>query len=219
MMNSHPPSATSRPEADLYVEHYLSSFADVMTKFPSQAVVAANAALLSAYERGAKVFIAGNGGSASLASHLACDLEKTTTGTSPRAVHRRFQVMSLVDNVASLTAWANDECFECIFSERLKGRAAPGDILLVISASGNSPNILEALRTARDLGMTSIAWLGFEGGQALSMCDIPVHLPSQDYGLVESTHALIAHLTTGWLTRATARYRSLVALGDREETP
>lgn len=218
-MMTSPTPVPSLPDADLYVESYLSSFADVMGKFPTASVVQANATLLAAYDRGAKVFIAGNGGSASLASHLACDLEKTTTGASPRDVHQRFQVMSLVDNVASLTAWANDECFDCIFAERLKGRAGPGDVLLVISASGNSPNIIEALRTARALGMESIGWLGFSGGRALELCDIAVHVSSEDYGLVESVHGLIAHLTTSWLTRATARSRTLKALGASGETP
>jgi len=197
------------PELDLFVENYLDSFSELMDQFPSQQVVAANGALLEAYRLGYKVYIVGNGGSASLASHFACDLEKTAIGADPRKVEKRFQVTSLVDNVAALTAWANDESYECVFAERLKGRAGRKDVLLVISASGNSPNVVMALETARSLGMTTIGWLGFSGGKALGLCDFPVHLPSNDYGLVESMHALIGHLTTGWLRRATARVREL----------
>lgn len=201
------------PDVDLFVESYLDDFALVMSRVPTKQLIAANAALLSAFESGSWVFVAGNGGSASLASHFACDLEKTTSGKSPRSVSKRFQVMSLVDNVASVTAWANDETYDCIFAERLRGRARPGDVLVVISASGNSPNIVEALEAAQDLGMVTIGWLGFDGGRAKELCDIPVHFESSDYGLVESAHAVIAHLMTSWLTKAAARVRQLEAAG------
>lgn len=205
------------PETDdLFVRSYLASFAAVMTQLSSAQVTAANSALLEAFERGSWVFVAGNGGSAALASHFACDLEKTASGTQPRTTTRRFQVMSLVDNVASLTAWSNDESYDCVFSERLRGRARPDDVLLVISASGNSPNIVQALETAREIGMVSIAWLGFDGGKALSLCDVPVHLSSFDYGLVEAGHAVVAHLMTSWLTKATERIRQVEAASCEE---
>lgn len=204
---------------DLFVDSYLHEFNKLMASIPSSSIVAANAALLDAFRAGAWVFVAGNGGSASLASHFACDLEKTTSGKSPRTVAKRFQVMSLVDNVASLTAWANDETYDCVFAERLRGRARSGDVLVVISASGNSPNIIEALQSAREIGMTTIGWLGFSGGRALSMCDIPIHVPSHDYGFVEGAHGVIAHLMTSWLTQAAARIRRLEAVdGAKKES-
>lgn len=200
---------TTQSETDLFVKRYVAEFTELMTRIPLTQIAAANAVLLQAFCDGAWVFVAGNGGSAALASHFACDLEKTTSGRSPRTVKKRFQVMSLVDNVASLTAWANDETYDCVFAERLRGRGRPGDVLFVISASGNSPNIIEALDVARTIGMTTVGWLGFSGGQALARCDVPIHVPSDDYGLVESAHGALAHLTTSWLTKSTERIRHL----------
>jgi D-sedoheptulose 7-phosphate isomerase len=173
-------------------------------------ITRANRALLAAFERGAWVFVAGNGGSASLASHLACDLEKTVSGKDPRSAKKRFRVQSLVDNVARLTAWANDETYDCVFSEPLHNQASANDVLVVVTASGNSPNILAALRTARDLGLVTIGCLGFDGGKALALCDVPILVPVNDYGMVEGAHGVITHLMTSWLVRAvdTMRRRS-----------
>ncbi|MBP7291440.1 MAG: SIS domain-containing protein, partial [Nannocystaceae bacterium] len=125
---------------DLFTQTYLASVGEVLARIDQAQVIAANRALLAAYERGAWVFVAGNGGSASAASHLACDFEKTVSGKDPRSARKRFRVHSLVDNVARMTAWANDETFDCVFSEPLRTAASEGDVLIVITASGNSPN-------------------------------------------------------------------------------
>ena len=152
--------------------------------------------LLEAYNAGKTVFIAGNGGSAAIASHLACDLEKTVAGPPGRRATRRLRAVSLSDNMATLTAWANDEGYENVFSERLLAHADPGDVLLVISSSGNSPNILEALRVARELDMRTIAWVGFGGGRAMDLADCCVHVAIDDYGMAEGIHGVIGHLVT-----------------------
>jgi D-sedoheptulose 7-phosphate isomerase len=201
------PSSNPLPGApegchDLFIEQYLREFNEVMSVVSQAQLNAASAALLDAFVRGAWVFVAGNGGSASLASHLACDLEKTVSGKDPRSAKKRFRVQSLVDNIARLTAWANDETYDCVFSEPLVNSASPADVLVVVSASGNSPNVLAALTTARELGMVTIGCLGFDGGKALGMCDHPVLVPSFDYGIVEGAHGVITHLLTSWLTRA-----------------
>jgi D-sedoheptulose 7-phosphate isomerase len=198
----HPRTSHVEGCHDLFIDHYLRDFGEVMGRISQAEINAASAALLDAFVRGAWVFVAGNGGSASLASHLACDLEKTVSGKDPRTAKKRFRVQSLVDNIARLTAWANDETYDCVFSEPLNNQASPTDVLVVVSASGNSPNVVAALATARELGMVTIGCLGFDGGKAMAMCDHPILVPSHDYGIVEGAHGVITHLLTSWLTRA-----------------
>jgi D-sedoheptulose 7-phosphate isomerase len=189
---------------NLFTETYLASVTEVLARIDARPIATANAALQHAYERGAWVFIAGNGGSASLASHMACDFEKTVSGKDPRKAKKRFRVQSLVDNVAKLTAWANDETFDCVFSEPLRTGASEGDVLVVISASGNSPNVVEALQVARAHGIVTIGLLGFDGGKAMALCDHPILVPCRDYGLVEGAHGVLSHMMTSWLTHAIA---------------
>jgi D-sedoheptulose 7-phosphate isomerase len=148
--------------------------------------------LFDTYRAGRTILVCGNGGSASTASHLACDFQKATV--APGAA--RVRCISLVDNVASLTAWGNDNSFDEVFSQPLRSLAAPGDTLIVISASGNSPNVLCALAAARDMRVRTIALLGFGGGQAASLVDVPVVLESRDYGWVESAHLVLEHVLT-----------------------
>lgn len=139
-----------------------------------------------------RVYVAGNGGSAATASHLVCDLSKTTTihGSNGLRVH------SLGDNVPSLTAWSNDRSYEVAFGEQLVTLADPGDVLLVISASGNSENILHALDIADAMGLHRLALLGFGGGAAARMAEIAIVVDSCDYGVVEDTHLAIGHALT-----------------------
>src|SRR5437667_12594341 len=118
--------------------------------------------MFQAYQKQHTVFVFGNGGSAALASHLACDLGKGTVNCSPR----RFKVMALTDNVALMTAWANDSHYENIFSEQLANFARPQDVAFAISASGNSANVLKALNAARQSGLITAGLTGFHGGHA-----------------------------------------------------
>jgi D-sedoheptulose 7-phosphate isomerase len=179
-----------------FTKDYLRAIAGLLDRLESGPIMTATRMLLDAYHGGNTVFIAGNGGSAAIASHLACDLEKTVAGPRGRRSARRLRAVSLSDNVATLTAFANDEGYENVFSERLRAHADPDDVLLVISSSGNSPNVLEALRTARELGMRTIAWVGFGGGEALKLCDCAIHVPVDDYGMAEGIHGVIGHLIT-----------------------
>ena len=157
-------------------------------------------ALLECMRRDGTVFIAGNGGSAALADHLACDLVKSVLGRDyPVKTSLRPRAWALSANTALFTAWANDVGYDVVFSESLRSLARPGDLLLVISASGKSPNILNALRAAQELGIGTLGWLGFDGGPALGACDASVLVHSFDYGIVESAHATLGHLTTDWL--------------------
>jgi D-sedoheptulose 7-phosphate isomerase len=179
-----------------YTKDYLRAIAGILDQLESGPIATSTRILLEAYHAGRTVFIAGNGGSAAIASHLACDLEKTVAGPRGRRAARRLRAVSLSDNLATLTAWANDEGYENVFSERLRAHADPDDVLLVISSSGNSPNVLEALRTARELGMRTIAWVGFGGGEAMQLSECTVHVAIDDYGMAEGIHGVIAHLVT-----------------------
>src|SRR5262249_20577946 len=109
-----------------------------------------------------------------------------------------FRVFSLAANVATLSAWANDEGYDQVFAGQLETLLEPGDIVFVVTGSGNSPNVLEALRVARQRGAVSIGLLGFDGGKALSLVDHPIVVRSLNYGMVESAHLLVNHLLTWW---------------------
>ncbi len=185
-----------------FIEQYLSRCKAALDGVPASDIQDVVRVLLGAYERQARVFIAGNGGSASLASHLACDLEKTAAGPRPRQAPRRLRAQSLNDNLAMLTAWANDEGYQHVFSEPLRVHAVRGDVLLVISASGNSPNIVLALEAAAEIGLTTIAMVGFDGGRALALAQYRLHVRISDYGIVEGAHGVLTHVITACLQKA-----------------
>jgi len=146
-------------------------------------------ALLRAYQDRSSVFLFGNGGSAALASHLACDLGKGTA----IAGRERFRVLSLTDNVALMTAWANDSRYEDIFAEQLRNFIRPGDVAFAISGSGNSLNVLNGLRAAREAGAFNIGLAGYKGGKMKALCDLCVVVPSENMQVIEDLHLSISH--------------------------
>jgi D-sedoheptulose 7-phosphate isomerase len=152
-----------------------------------------------ARDHGATIYICGNGGSAATASHWVNDLGKATK-TSGRLPVR---AMSLSDNISWLTALANDEGYDQVFAGQLDNFAQTGDVLIAISASGNSPNLVKAVELARSRGVVTVGLLGFDGGVLKNKVDDYVWLPTEKgaYGLVESMHTLVCHLLTDCLTR------------------
>jgi D-sedoheptulose 7-phosphate isomerase len=144
---------------------------------------------LQAYDSGRTIFLFGNGGSAALASHMTCDLGK---GTAPVS-GKRLRAVALTDNVALITAWANDTRYESIFAEQLENLLQPGDVAFAISASGDSPNILAALGFARQAGATTAGIAGFQGGKMKPLCDVCVVVPSDNMQIIEDLHLSIAH--------------------------
>jgi D-sedoheptulose 7-phosphate isomerase len=136
------------------------------------------------------LFLFGNGGSASLASHLACDLGK---GTAYCNGGKRFRVLALTDNLPTLTAWANDASYEDIFSEQLRNFVQPNDVAFAISGSGSSKNVLKALQVAREARATTLGISGFQGGEMKSLCDICVIVPSNNMQIIEDLHLAMAH--------------------------
>lgn len=151
--------------------------------------------LLRARADGRTIFFFGNGGSASTASHFVVDIGKATL----RGDGKRFRCVALVDNVESLTAWANDTEYSRVFAEQLKGLAVPGDVAVGISGSGNSPNVLDAMRAARALDLATIGLTGMGGGKLKDLVDVPLVVPSNSMQHIEDVHLFVCHLLTAYL--------------------
>jgi D-sedoheptulose 7-phosphate isomerase len=181
------------------VSDYLQTFETLLHRIDSDAVWRIVHRLRIARDRSAMIYVAGNGGSAATASHWVNDLGKATknSGRMP------MRVISLSDNVSWLTALANDEGYDRVFSGQLDNFAKPGDLLIVISASGNSPNLIEAVELARSREVVTIGLLGFDGGALKNKVDECLWLPTEKgaYGLVESAHALLCHILTDCLAK------------------
>ena len=137
-----------------------------------------------------KIFILGNGGSASTASHFVCDLAKNTRAPG----WPDFRVLGLSDNMALLSAYANDEGYENVFSQQLASFVQPDDVVIGISTSGNSPNVLECIKLANDSGATTIGFTGFDGGHLAQLVDIDLYVPSRCIEQVEDIHLMLEHL-------------------------
>ncbi|MGT2440283.1 SIS domain-containing protein [Bradyrhizobium betae] len=152
--------------------------------------------LLDCWQTRRQVFFVGNGGSGGNANHLANDLLYALSKTpgSGLCVH------SLSANPSVITCLANDEGYEQVFSLQLAVLARKGDVLIALSGSGNSPNILNALREARKIGMTSYALLGYSGGKAKALADIPIHLDIDDMQISEDAQLIIGHMLMQWLS-------------------
>ncbi|HWO35798.1 MAG TPA: SIS domain-containing protein [Candidatus Acidoferrum sp.] len=161
----------------------------VLRRLPFALIDRVTDALWSAYLEGKTVYVFGNGGSAGLASHCACDLGKGTVING----NRRFRVLALTDNVPLITAWANDASYDDIFAEQLAPLIDKGDIALAISGSGNSPNVLKALRVAREAGAFTIGVTGFQGGKMKLLCDLCVIIPSDNMQVIEDLHVSVNH--------------------------
>ncbi|MHB8637150.1 MAG: D-sedoheptulose-7-phosphate isomerase [Fimbriimonadaceae bacterium] len=178
---------------------YFGELAAALSAIPTDDIVRAGTMIEDAFAGGRMIFVIGNGGSAATASHMACDFAKTTLGRAHDAVARRMKVLAFTDNVAVITAWGNDHSYEQVFAQQLRNLANPGDLLIAISASGNSPNILASLHAARELGVQSLALLGFSGGAALAVSDHAVVVESEDFGVIEDAHSVLNHLLTAHL--------------------
>ena len=152
-------------------------------------------AVFRCYQEGRFVFVCGNGGSGSNASHFCMDLGKCTLRREDFLddSKRRLKVVSLTDNTPYILAWANDEGVDRIFVEQLKNVASPGDLLIGISGSGNSPNILRAVEWANGHGLSTFGLTGFDGGKLRQIANQCLHVPIADMGVVESLHLLVFH--------------------------
>ena len=157
--------------------------------------------IYSAYRNNKQIFVIGNGGSASTASHFACDLGKGTLKNFYDDQEKRFKITSLTDNVATMMAFGNDLSFKDIFVQQLKNLLNPGDVVIGISASGNSPNIVKGIEYAKKIGAKTVGLLGFKtGGKLAELVDCGIIVQDNHYGRSEDIHLIIFHLIANYLT-------------------
>jgi D-sedoheptulose 7-phosphate isomerase len=143
-----------------------------------------------ARREGRQIFVCGNGGSAATASHFACDIVKGASFGH----EKRFRILALTDNLATITAYANDVSYDAIFAEQLRNFARSGDLVVAISGSGNSPNVVRAIETAKEIGCRTIAMTGRDGGKLAPLADLNIHAPSPHMGRIEDAHMIACHM-------------------------
>jgi D-sedoheptulose 7-phosphate isomerase len=173
----------------LAAKGYLLAVQDVLAHLDHEVVDRMIDVIWRGYEEGRTLFVFGNGGSAALASHFACDIGKGTV--AGRA--KRLKTIALTDNVALITALANDKAYDEIFSEQLESLAEKGDIALAISGSGNSPNVIRGLQAGRRLGLQTLVLTGFAGGRAKTLADLCLIVPSDSMQHIEDAHLCATH--------------------------
>ena len=156
-------------------------------------------AFLKARAEDRTIFFFGNGGSASTASHFVTDIAKVAGGTQGHVPGQRFRCVCLNDNTPGLTAWANDLSYAEVFSGQLKALAQKGDVAVAISGSGNSPNVLEGIRVARAMGLTTIGLTGMGGGKLKDLVDVALVVPSNSMQHTEDSHLVTLHVLTAYL--------------------
>jgi D-sedoheptulose 7-phosphate isomerase len=173
------------------IHAYLADASTLIAALSAEQIAAAASLLLAAWRRRARVYVCGNGGSAAIASHFAGDLNK---GANIAGRHR-FRASALVDNVPALTAWSNDEGYAVAMAEQLRNFIEPGDLVIAISGSGNSANVVSALALARQAGASTLALCGFDGGQLArpELSDVTIHVPSHSMEQVEDAFSVLCH--------------------------
>jgi D-sedoheptulose 7-phosphate isomerase len=191
--NDYPRGAT----VDSYLSEYARTLLRAVGEVEAESLSRAYGAIEKCLKNGARVYVAGNGGSATIADHLCCDWMKDSyvEGKSNLRVH------SLISNTALFTALANDFGYENSFARQVEYLGDAGDVLVLVSSSGNSPNIIEALEAGRRKQMTVIGVSGFTGGKLKELADISVHVPVKNYGMCEDAHQMIMHCIAQFLTR------------------
>lgn len=172
------------------VDSYIIELQATMNQLPTAQIREVIELLVEARSDKHKIFIMGNGGSASTASHFVCDLAKNTR----KPGLPNFRVIGLTDNMAILSALANDEGYENVFAQQLSSFVEPGDIVIGISASGNSSNVVNAIELGNMMGATTVGLTGFDGGRLRTLVDIDIHVPSNCIEHVEDIHLMLEHL-------------------------
>jgi D-sedoheptulose 7-phosphate isomerase len=172
------------------VTNYIVQLQQTIDQLPKEKIARVIDLLHSARFSGRQVFIMGNGGSASTASHFVCDLSKNTR----REGWPRFKVIGLSDNMAAFSAYGNDEGYENVFCEQLANLLLPDDIVIAISASGNSRNVVKAVQYAKDQDAFTIGCTGFDGGILGTLVDIDLHIHSNSIEHVEDLHLVLEHM-------------------------
>jgi D-sedoheptulose 7-phosphate isomerase len=171
------------------LQNYFSEQQSLVASVPTETLQVVLDILETARAERRRIFVFGNGGSASTASHFAADLGKNTV----RSHMPRFQITCLNDNMAIFSAYGNDDGYESVFAEPLLSHASAGDVAIAISASGNSPNILRAIQVANENGLTTIGFAGMSGGKLAQSAQHAIVVPSQSYEHIEDVHLMLCH--------------------------
>ena len=177
-------------DAGRFIKKYFRELNELVPQLPYSAIATIASVFLDAFREQRTVYVFGNGGSAASASHMMCDMTKGASGLN---ADQRPRVMALTDNVSLISAWANDFGYERIFSEQLKTFVRPRDVAFAISTSGDSPNILLALETAREYGAMTVGLAGCQGGQMKALCDVCAVVPSENVQVIEDLHHAMMH--------------------------
>ncbi|MFP6735831.1 MAG: SIS domain-containing protein [Rhodospirillales bacterium] len=189
---------TKYSDAGAYVDAYFDQYAQAAASVDRGALAAATEILERAYEGGATLFVCGNGGSASISNHLACDHGKLLATDTDLLPH----VQSLAANVEVITAIANDISYDEVFVHQLKLQAGKGDVVMTVSSSGDSENVVRAASWARDNGLEVITLTGFEGGRTAQLASVNLHVSADNYGVIEDVHQSLMHLMGQYLRQA-----------------
>jgi D-sedoheptulose 7-phosphate isomerase len=187
---SAPASERVYTESMSFPERYKSELLQAIDSIDLNAVQSAIEVLRKARDEGRRIFTCGNGGSASTASHFVCDIAKGASFGRDK----RFKIMALTDSLPTLTAYSNDVTYECVFVEQLKNFAEPGDVLIAISGSGNSPNVLRAMEYANSVGCHTIALSGRDGGKLGPLAKTDIRVAHPHMGRIEDAHMIVLHM-------------------------
>lgn len=178
------------------IQTYLLKSQEAVSQIPFDQVSKLAEAILQAYHAGSFIYTMGNGGSGATASHIAGDYVKGASF----GLEKRFRIMCLNDNIPALMAISNDISYEAIFEEQLRNFARPGDLVIGLSGSGNSKNVVNALLWAKNQGIQTAALTGFRGGQCAQIADISIHIPVADMEIIEDLHMMTFHAIKRYLT-------------------
>lgn len=168
---------------------YISDLQKVLSSLDTSKIEQAIQWFLETRDNGGTIYLCGNGGSASSVSHITCDILKGASYLRDK----RFRIVALTDNLVTITAYANDVGYEDVFLEQLKNFATPKDLVIAVSGSGNSPNVVKALEYARSVGARTIAFTGRDGGKLAPLGDLNLHVAEQHMGRIEDAHMMMLH--------------------------
>jgi D-sedoheptulose 7-phosphate isomerase len=181
-----------------FLASYKSELRRVIDMIDLEPVGQALELLSQARDEGRRIFTCGNGGSASTASHFATDMLKGASFGYPK----RFRILALTDSLPTLTAYSNDVSYECVFVEQLKNFAEPGDVLIAVSGSGNSPNVLRAVEYANSIGCRTIGLCGRDGGELAKLAGLKLHIAAPHMGRIEDGHLIMLHMIAYYFMEA-----------------
>jgi len=181
-----------------FAKEYISKLKQTLDQLPLDQIKEIKNVLLQTYKKNKQIFIMGNGGSAATASHFACDLAKGTIKDNPH-IKKRFKAIGLTDNIPLITAWSNDTDYSQVFIEQLRNLLNKDDVVIAISGSGNSENVLKAVEYANQRGALTIGLIGFDGGKLKDIVHKCLTVSSNSLERIEDVHLILEHLLCLWL--------------------